>query len=312
MITYTQTKIAQSRWSLSFTAVYAVLVYFAAGLVTRELWIQLLLMGVSALLMVELNNANSLIRIYSRMVSCSFLVMTTMATFLIPSIDAAVIQTSIIGFYIYFFKAYQDQTASGWIFAAFFALGIISIPFVQVLFFVPVLWILMATNVLAFSGKTFFASVLGLIGPYWFVAAYYISIGNMGWIPYHFMELTHIEPAFNFTIIDTPRLITAVFILLLALLGSIHFLFYSYLDKIRTRMMYEILITLDVCCFAFILLQPQHFDKLMAMSIVTTAPLIGHYLALSHTKFSNIFFLLILFIALVITAFNLWMPSLIF
>ncbi len=312
MITYPQTRIAQSRWTLSFTAVYAVLVCLAAGLVTRPLWVQVLLLCISALMMVELNNSNSLIRIYSRMVSCSFLVMTTMATFLLPSISAAIVQMAGIGFFLYFFRAYQDQSATGWVFAAFFAVGLASIPFVQVLFFVPVLWVLMATNVLAFSARTFFASILGMIGPYWFVGAYYVFSGDPAYLARHFMELAQFEPIFNLAILDQHRLITLAFVLCLAMVGSVHFLLYSYLDKIRTRMIYETFITIDVCCIAFILLQPQHFDHLLSMIIVTTSPLIGHYLGLSHTKISNIFFFIIIALALIITIYNLWMPSMLF
>jgi len=312
MIKYPQSKIAQSRWALTFTAAYAVLVCLAAGLVSQENWIQVLLMGISTLMMVELNNANSLIRIYSRMVSCSFLVMTTMAVFLMPSMKAAINQAALIAFYLYFFRAYQNPTASGWIFTAFFAIGVGSIFFVQILFFVPVLWILMATNILAFNARTFFASVFGILGPYWFIVAYYMLTGNTGWLSDQFIALTRFSPILDMSILDTHRLVTAVFVLCVAILGSAHFLIYSYLDKIRTRMIYEIFITLDICCFVFILLQPQHFDRLLAMAIVTTAPLVGHYLSLSHTKLSNIIFFVIAILALIITIFNLWMPSSIF
>lgn len=312
MITYTQVRIAQSRWALSFTAAYAVLVCAAVAVVTQRFWLQIPLLAISTLMMVELNNANSLIRIYSRMVSCSFLVMITMATFLIPSVSAAVVELTLIVFYLYFLRAYQSPAATGWVFSAFFALGAASIPFVQVLFFVPVLWVLLATNVLAFSARTFFASLLGIIGPYWFVGAYCVLTGNPEYLADHFLELAQFGEPFDYTALDTPRLLTLGFVLFLAILGSAHFLIYSYLDKIRIRMIYEIFITIDVCCIVFILLQPQHFDKLMAMIIVTTAPLIGHYLALSHSRISNICFFLIIAMALAITAFNLWIPSLLF
>ena len=87
---------------------------------------------------------------------------------------------------------------------------------------------------------------------------------------------------------------------------------YSYLDKIRTRMIYEVFIVIDLCCFCLIILQPQHFDRLLGLAILTTSPLIGHYLALSHTKISNICFYAIIVLALIITFYNLWMPLTIF
>lgn len=308
MTKYPQTRIAQSRWTLPFTAVYAAAACLANGLATEHLWIQTALLALSTLMMAELNNANALIRIFSRTVSCSFLVMSTMAAFLLPSVDAMVAQVGLVGFYLYFLKSYQDQTASGWVFYAFFFVGIVSIVFVQVLFFMPILWVLLATSILAFSARTFFASLLGIAAPYWFVGAYYVYRGDLAFFARHFAELVRLGPAFDLAVLDSHRLVTGAFVLLLALLGAAHFLIYSYQDKIRTRMVYETFITLDLCIFALMAVQPQHFDRLIAMAIVTTAPLIGHYLALSHNKLSNLCFFAIIAMALGITAFNLWMP----
>lgn len=308
MTKYLQTRIAQSRWTFPLTAIYAAVACLAAGLLTQQLWLQTALLALSALMMVELNNANSLIRIYSRTVSCSFLIMSTMSVFILPSIEVNVTQVALIGFYLYFLKSYQDQTASGWVFYAFFFIGIASIAFVQTLFFVPILWVLLATSILAFSARTFFASILGIAAPYWFVGAYYVYRGDIGFFERHFTELIQLGPAFNLTLLDEHRIVTGIFILLLALLGTIHFTLYSYQDKIRTRMVYESFITLDLCFFVFMVLQPQHFDRLLAMTIVTTSPLIGHYLALSHSRISNISFFIIIATALIITTFNLWMP----
>lgn len=308
MITRTQTKVAQSRWTLIVTTVYAVLVCLAAGLIAHRLWIQVILLAISTLMMTEFNNANSLIRIYSPMVSCSLLVMTVMSPFLFSAIEPFVVQVSLITFFICFFKAYQNPTATGWIFYAFVALGIASIAFVQVLFFVPVLWILMASKVMAFSARTFFATLLGIAVPYWFLASYYFYVGDIDFFARHFINLVQIDSVCNLSMLGGHRIVTLAFVFLLALVGSLHFITYSYLDKIRTRMIYETFITLDICCFALIAVLPQYSNQLLGMAIVTTAPLIGHYLALSHTKISNICFFVIIALVLIITAYNLWMP----
>lgn len=308
MTTRIQTKVAQSRWALIVTAAYAALVCLAAGLIAQQQWVQLLLLAISTLLMTEFNNANSLIRIYSPMVSCSLLAMTVMSPFLFSTVEPLVVQVSLITFFICFFKAYQSPAATNWICYAFVALGIASIAFVQVLFFVPILWILMANKVMAFSARTFFATLLGIMAPYWFVASYYFYVGDVSYFSRHFIDLVQIDSVFNLSLLGVHRIVTSVFIFLLALVGSLHFVSYSYLDKIRTRMIYETFITLDICCFLLIIILPQYSDQLLGMAIVTTAPLIGHYLALSHTKISNICFFVIIALVLIITAYNLWMP----
>ncbi len=302
----TQNIIAESRWAFPVVAIYSAVMCLVLGLVEHHLWIQTALLAVAALMMIELNNVNSLIRIYSRMVSCSFLVMTMMASFMFDSIPVGIVQLCFIAFYLNIFHAYQNPGAVGRVFYAFFALGVASVVFGKILFFLPVLWILLATNVLAFNMRTFFASIFGIIAPYWFVAGYYVYLGREAELYSHFVRVAQFEPLLDLTVLDTPRVVTLVFVFVLALLGSVHFLMYSYQDKIRTRMLYEMFITLDACCFVFLFLQPQQHDMLLSMAIVTTAPLIGHYLALTHSRLSNIVFYVIVGASLLITGFNLW------
>lgn len=68
MVKRLQNKIAGSRFALPVTAVYSIMIWLAGGLIANQLYLHFLLFGLSAYLMVELNNSNSLIRIYSRMV----------------------------------------------------------------------------------------------------------------------------------------------------------------------------------------------------------------------------------------------------
>lgn len=305
MIKRAQNRIAESRWALPVTAAYALLVCLAAGLVTKELWMQLLMLVISTLMMVDLNNANALIRIYSRMVSCSFVVMTLMATFLSTSLETGILQISFIAFFLLILRAYQDQQAAGWVFYAFCAIGVASIVFVKILYFVPVLWILLSTNILAASFRSYCASFLGIIIPYWFVGAYDLYNGKLPVLGQHFAKLIQFGPVFDLTAIDAHRMVCFLFVLLLTVISSAHFLIYSYKDKIRTRMIYEMFIVIDTCCFIFILLQPQHFDELLTLSIVVTSPLSGHFLSLSNSRLSNITFFAIIILALLITIYNL-------
>ena len=307
-----QNKIAESRFALPLVVVYAIVVYIACGLIEKQLWIQFACLVCCTILMVELNNRNALIRIYSRMFSCSFLVLSVTANFLFPSLQASILQLCICTFYILLFQAYQDKHATGWIFYAFLCIGTASIVFVQILFYVPLFWILMIFNILSFSHKTFWASILGLTTPYWFLGGYYLYIGDTSGFIAHWMELAQFQPLFDYTMVTRQQAITFFFVVVLSLIGGIHFFRNSFKDKIRTRMLYELFITVDVCSIVFIVLQPQHYTYIMPVTIINTAPLIGHYIALTHTKITNISFYVIVLTALAITAYNLWIPSLTF
>ncbi len=299
-----QNRIATSRWSLPVTVAYGLLVSLAAGLVTDAPWLNFALLFVSVMMMVELNNSNALIRIYSRMVSCSFLVMTTMSLFLFQTTDVAVVQITFIAFLLFQLRSYQDPNATGRTFYAFCALGIASVVFPQILLFLPALWIVMATYIQNFSPRTFLSSIIGVVAPYWFVAAWLIYTGKYTWFGTHFISILQFGTPFYLVDVKPQEWLTFAFVLLCALIGSIHFLMYSYQDRIRIRLIYEMFIVIDGLTMFFALIQPQHFDCLLGMAIVLTAPIIGHWLALTSSRLSNIVSMLLAAAAFALTIYN--------
>lgn len=286
------------------TVAYGLLVSLAAGLVMEVSWPNFALLFVSVMMMVELNNSNALIRIYSRMVSCSFLVMTTMSLFLFQTIDVAVVQITFIAFLLLMLRSYQDPNATGLTFYAFCALGIASIVFPQILLFLPPLWIVMATYIQNFSPRTFLSSIIGVVAPYWFVAAWLIYTGKYAWLGTHFISILQFGTPFYLVDVKLQEWLTFAFVLLCAIIGGIHFLMYSYQDRIRIRLIYEMFIVLDGLTMFFALIQPQHFDCLLGMAIVLTAPIIGHWLALTSSRLSNIVSMLLAAAAFALTIYN--------
>lgn len=307
MVKRLQNRIAQSRWALPITIIYGLVVCLTVELMGYGQWMTFALLLVATLMMAELNNGYSLIRIYSRMVSCSFMVMITMSLTLFESVTVAVVMVAFIAFLLLIFRAYQNPGAVGWVFYAFVALGISSIVFSKSLLFVPVLWVIMAVNLLCFSPRTLIASLLGIITPYWFVAAWLIYQGNISYLGTHFLSALQFGTPFQFSILNIHQLLTFAFVLVLAVIGAVHFFLYSYQDRIRIRLMYETFVVLDACAVIFAILQPQYFDEMLGMSIVTTATLIGHFLALTHSRLSNITMFVLAGVTLALTIFNLWL-----
>jgi len=305
-----QNKVGESRYTLTFMVVYGLLIWYLAGAVQQRLIMQFIMAILSTYLMVELNNSNALIRIYSRTVSSSFIALSTMAVFLLPSIQVWVTVLCVISFYSIFFHTYQDNHAPGMVFYAFLCIGFASIVFVHILYFVPILWILMKRNLMAFSASMFWASILGIIAPYWFIAPYLLWKGSIENLVTHFAKLGEFQPLFQYQDIDIHRWVTLGFTLFVFLIGAIHYLRNSYLDKIRTRMLYLIFLIMNVLCIIFLALQPQHFDVLLGLIIINTSAVFAHFIALTHTKATNIMFIVLIVINLLITIFNLWMPSL--
>lgn len=308
-----QNKIAESRYALPFMLVFATLAWVAGGLLyDQQLWAPYACTIVAAYLMVELNNINALIRIYSRMVSCSFLALTSLAAFQFSSLQGSIAQLCFVAFYICLFHAYQEKRGAGWVFYAFFCLGMASTVFVQIVFFVPFLWLVLGRFLMALSARTFWASIVGLIAPYWFVVTYYIATDRLADFAAHFTEMARFSPLFDYSMVNEHQIITFIFVVLLSVMGSIHFLRRSFLDKIRTRMLFNVFINVNALTIVFIILQPQHFDVLLKLMMVNTSILIAHYIALTRTRATNISFHFILAAVLFLTIYNLWIPSLIY
>lgn len=275
-------------------------------------WVQMACFAVSAYLMIELNNINALIRIYSRMISCTFLVLSCVACFVFEDLAGSIAQLCAIASYITLFHTYQDRQSAGWSFYTFLCIGMGSLVFVHIFYFVPVVWLLMGFILHSLSWRTFFASVIGLVLPYWFLALYTLYREDVTLLTAHFEPLLVFQPPFDFTSLSTSRILAFAFIAVMAVTGIIHYLRTSYNDKIRIRMLYECFITLDLASILFLVLQPQHYDILIRMVIISTAPLTGHFIALTRTKVTNIAFCITVLTALLITGYNVWISSSIF
>ena len=122
----------------------------------------------------------------------------------------------------------------------------------------------------------------------------------------HFAPEVWVTPLFQgIELLKPDTIVTVAFIAVSALIGIAHFMRNSYKDKIRTRMIYETLITVTLFCLAFMILQPCHHANLTGILAIHAAVLTGHFIALTNTKITNIAFCLLTAAAIAITVSNL-------
>jgi len=304
-----QNQIAGSRYTLPVTMIYGALVWLLAGLIQHQWWLQFALFNVAALLMLEFTNINVLIRIYSRSVSSAFVMLSCAAVFLFPSTAGAAIQLILIASLITLFRCYQDKVSTGWTFYAFLCLGLASVIDIHVVYLLPAYWIIMAWHLYSMSWRTFLASILGLIAPYWFMLAWLFFLGEEGWLlaGAHFTALGDVMFPIDYTVLSLPRILFFVLMVGLGITGTVHFVRTSSRDKIRTRQLYYSFILLGTVAILLLALQPQLYDLMIRVLLITTSPLIGHFVALTSTKVTNIAFLTIVVVVLALTVYCLWM-----
>ena len=310
MAKFLQNKVAESNYTLPVASVYAVAVWLLCGLMPMQLYPQLAMFAMTVALLVELNNRNALLRIRSRMVSVSYILIWCMANFLFADITAHITALGTAFMLTFLFLQYQDKKATGYTFYTFASIGVVSLFWIQIVFFVPVVWLVMALHIQSLSWKTFAASLIGLIAPYWFAAAYFFIVSDIATPIAHIMAIAEFPKVAAFGDISVGMVAAFAIILLLAGIGFVHYLQESYLDKIQNRMLYYSFAWLNVATLVFIVLQPQHFECLMAMMIVFTCPVIAHFVALTRSRITNIITWIAAALILIVTILNLWIPSL--
>ena len=308
MIKRLQNKIAESRYTLPITAFYSIIIWLIAGLVSQQWWIQFGCFVVSAWMMMMLNKENLLIRIFSRLVSSTYLVLTCAAVFLFASRACAIMQMgAAISLYL-LWHCYQDRQAVGWTFYTFLSLGIGSIMQSQVLYYLPIFWIVMAWFTYSLSWRTFFASILGLLTPYWFCLPYYAFQGEncLDILSCHLSTLLNIATLPDYSVLNTTKIVYLSFLVILMVIGGSHFITTSYRDTIRVRQIYFSFILIAAFSLFLIIVQPHCYDMAIHVLILAISPMIAHFFALTHSRFTNILFICTLTIILLFTGYHLW------
>ena len=225
-----QNRVALSRFSLALASLFGALVWLAAGLISRNMWIPFLLMALSTYLMAEINNRNALIRVRTNMVSSAFLLLSLMGIGQNFGAEEAFVQLCFVGFLLAIFHTYQNKFAVAYIFYAFLLISISSLAFVQMLWFVPLLACLLSRPLYALSWKGISAVVLATVLPYWIVAPYLVYMGDIEPLIDHFDDLIDTESIFDYSHITVGMLTEYVILVIFAGIGWIHFIRTSHKD----------------------------------------------------------------------------------
>lgn len=299
-----QNRVAGSRWTLPVTSLWTAAVWTADGLWSESWWAQAACYALCAYLMAELNNRNALIRTFTRLMSVSFLMFTCMAGNL-GSLTGALTLLSIIGTLTLFFRTYQDRQSAGWTYYTFLVLSLGSLADIHLLLLTPVLWLLMVFSLQSMSWRTLFASLFGLATPYWFLTGWRAIEGDLTPLTTHLSQLLQWGEAAT----DGDWLHTSVFALLIVcgITGIVHFVRTYYLDKIRIRQYYYCFITISVIASILLVAQPYQHELLQELLIVSVSPLTAHFLALTHTRWTNMAFIVLTLSTVALTLCRLWM-----
>lgn len=309
-----QNRIAESKLALPLTLAYSIGVWVLVGVVgigpssysANMLVLPFLAFLLITFLMASLNNIYALIRIYSRSVSCSFIVLSCTACFLFPSIECWLTQLCFATFLVVIFRTYQDRSSPGLTYFAFLCIGVGSLVAIKMLYLLPLLWLFMAFHLRSFHFRTFIASLLGVLTPYWLLMPWYVFRSDYATPIRHFSSFVDVGAPFIYDGLSVGEIATISAVVLVSLIGIVHYIHDSYRDRIRVRDYFYVLIILNFVLSLTLVLLPQSANVLLGLVIITASPLFGHFIALTSSRLSGIFFFALLLLLLSLTVFNLW------
>ena len=253
----------------------------------------LAIIAATGYLMIEMNTAFSLIRTRTAFPVCIYWYSMASLFFLHPFDWTQFVPLLFILAVYQLFNSYESSSAPSWIYHSFLFIGIASLAFPQILYFAPI-FLISTISFRSLSGKALFASLLGLATPYWFLLghAFYHDQMHLFYAP--FQELCQFYPI-SYQTIPNHVLFSWGFITGLLLITGFHYLLVSYQDKTRTRIYLSFMLAISICTAVFIALQPQHIYTLFPIQLIGTSFLAAHLFTLTRNRFSNIFFLVIIY-----------------
>lgn len=255
-------------------------------------------------LLIVFNNAFAIIRARAS-VQTSFFLLFTAARPMLHTLHpgdfatvAFVLSLSLL------FGCYRHSDPVGGLFRSFFFFGLGSLLLPQMVFLLP-MFLLGAFFFKALTIRSFFAAVLGLGLPCWFLFgyAYYFDRMDLFYLP--FLEMADIQP-FRWDFFSGGKWISPIFFLVIFIVSSIHCFAYSYKDKFRTRIFLRFIISLNLYIFLYMILQPAYAVNFRAMWLIGVSVLAGHFFVLTEGKASNFFFVCVIIGSFLLSGFNIW------
>ena len=319
-----QNRIATSRFTLWVSVAASVALWLTGGLLGpvpglpvgaswTGAWMPFGCFLLTVQLMAVLNNSNALIRIYSRSVASAFVVLMCAGNFLLGSASGAFVQLCMVLTYLLLFRTYQDRQTAGKVYYAFLCVGLTSLFCVHLLWFVPVWWLLMHYQLSSLSWRTFFASVLGVLTPYWLALPAVVFFRRPDALAAHFATLAEVgDPLAGLAALSVNEVAFYLFVVALGLTGSIHHERKRSGDNVRIQLLYDCFMVMFAAAAVVVVILPRHYDVLVRLMVVNVAPLIAHFVTLTSTRVTNIAFHFICAAALALTLLSLWTPSLSF
>lgn len=289
-----QNRITAGRFTLPAAILLAAICQIVAHLLHPSLNVVTNLLSLStvvitAYLLIVMNNSFALIRKRASVQSTFYILLASISPLLLHQLNGNLSTLSLLIALHFLFLSYQQREHASYLFHAFTFLGLGSLFLPPLIAFIPLFW-LGSYQFQSLTLRGFCASLLGFALPYWFLLGHLIWHRQLAlfddysaqWLPFQ-ESLSTITPW---------QIATLCYLMLLFIVSAIHCLATGFDDKLRTRAFLQFLISLTVCLVLALLAYPQQTDSWLLLLLLPVSILSGHLFVLTHSRSSNLFFLL--------------------
>lgn len=252
----------------------------------------------------ELNISQVMLRLNSRAMSFTFAALITASTFLHSFTPGYVVMFFLLLSYFTLFSSYQQESTAGLAYVTFLYIGISALVFPKVIWLAPIYWlsmyILRAINARSISG-----SILGLVTPFWITGSIAFCCDKMN----NFVGILKQMVDFHlggYSSMSTGEILMSCLLFIIFIIGVLDFYMRIYLDKTRTRIIYNIIILHGCVYFILLLLQPVCSAIILPMVIMNTSIIGGHYIANDSTSLSNTVVCMLSLFVIIAFVLNVW------
>lgn len=198
------------------------------------------------------------------------------------------------------FTSYHDPQAKSNAYNAALLIGIGSLLWIHILWFIPLFWVGMY-NFRTLNLRTFLASLLGVGTVYWFLLGWCIWFADFTPFTIPFATLFRL----NLLMPAGIGLVDWIGILLMASLttvSAINIITHEYEDTLRTRQFLSFLILMAICTFAMYFLYEQASEEFLETACIPASILIAHFFTVMRGRiiFWTFYSSIVIFIVLLI------------
>lgn len=301
-----QYDIATGRGTLPVVSVITLIIWaFSLSGNWMEAVSSLFCCGLSAYLLIEMDTHFALMRTRTTLPSCLFLLFYAVVPFLHGGLFQPVVVPLFVLMLFSLLCSYESHEASSTIFHTFLLTSLAGLIVPCVVWVSPFIFFYMI-YLRSLSAKTFFAGIIGLILPYWFLLCYGAYTDNVGFVVPYLSACVQFHPFSDYALLSVCQIVSLASLLLLFIVYGGFYMQSAYKDKVQTRIMLTSIFWMGIWTFVLILLQPRYLNALFPVAAVSTAVLGGHLFALSFGRIVRIVFYSTITLLVLLLVFNQW------